>query len=471
MSVITRGVKNAFRNWLRTSAVVLILAIGIGLSLSMLVANQAVGAKIADLKTKMGNTITINPAGAQGFDGGGEPLKTADATTVSHVSHVSSVDTAMSFRVRNSSADNGQSVIFSGPNGKNDASSMGNTSLTSAIDAGTLGKRFNISTDGQDTSKAPQLPVTGVGVTGNYNQSGNTLNITSGRAINSSDTGDVAVIGKGLADKNNLKVGSTFTAYDTTFTVVGIFDSGTEFENGVFEIPLSVAQHVTNQADEIDTMVAHVDSADNVTAAKDAIKSALGSKADVNVGQQNVQTAIDSLQSVQQISIIAFVGALVAAAVITFLIMLMIVRERKREIGVLKAIGGSNTTIVSQFIVESLVLVVLGTIVGFGVSLVSSNGIANALVSNTNNNDATQNEQSPKNGGFSGGSGMHAIRLGGGQNSIQNSGALIGQVVTSVGWPTLIYGLLAALGIAIVGSAIPAWLISKVRPAEVMRGE
>lgn len=471
MSVVTRGVKNAFRNWLRTMAVVLILAIGIGLSLSMLVANQSVGAKIADLKTKMGNTITINPAGAQGFQGGGEPLTAADATTVNKVGHVTSVDKAMNFRVRNTAADNGQSVMF-GANGKNDAPSMGTTSLTSAIDAGTLGKRFSISTDGQDTSKAPQLPITGLGVTGNYDQNGDTLNITSGRAISSSDTGNVAVIGKGLADKNNLKVGDTFTAYDTTFTVVGIFDTGTEFQNGSFEIPLSVAQRVTNQTDEIDIMVAHVDSADNVNSTKDAIKTALGSKADVNTSGQNVQTAIDSLQSVQQISMIAFVGALVAAAVITFLVMLMIVRERKKEIGVLKAIGGSNTTIVGQFIVESLVLVVLGTIVGFGVSLVGSNGIANALVSNSTNQSATDDtNSSPSNSGFHGGGAFHAIRLDGGKNSFQNSSELIGQVATSIGWITLVYGLLAALGIAIVGSAIPAWLISKVRPAEVMRGE
>lgn len=468
MSVVTRGVKNAFRNWLRTLAVVLILAIGIGLSLSMLVANQAVGAKIADLKTKMGNTITINPAGAEGFQGGGEPFKSADADTVSKVPHVSSVDTAMTFRVRNSSADDGRHIMFGNPNGSSQA---GNTSLNSAIDAGTLGKRFTVSSpDGEDTNQAPpQLPITGVGVTGNYDQNGNVLNITSGRAISSSDTDNVAVIGKGLADKNNLKVGDTFTAYDTTFTVVGIFDAGTEFQNGSFEIPLSVAQRVTNQPDEIDSMVARIDSADNLNSTKDAIKSALGSKADVNPGQQNVQTAIDSLQSVQQISMIAFIGALVAAAVITFLIMLMIVRERKKEIGVLKAIGGSNTTIVSQFIVESLVLVVLGTIVGFGVSSISSNGIANALVSNSTNTPASdQPDTTPKNGGFRG---PGLIKVDAGKNALQNSSALVGQVVTSVGWMTLVYGLLAALGIAVVGSAIPAWLISKVRPAEVMRGE
>jgi ABC-type antimicrobial peptide transport system permease subunit len=31
--------------------------------------------------------------------------------------------------------------------------------------------------------------------------------------------------------------------------------------------------------------------------------------------------------------------------------------------------------------------------------------------------------------------------------------------------------LLAAILIAVVGSAIPSWLISRIRPAEVLRGE
>jgi ABC-type lipoprotein release transport system permease subunit len=40
-----------------------------------------------------------------------------------------------------------------------------------------------------------------------------------------------------------------------------------------------------------------------------------------------------------------------------------------------------------------------------------------------------------------------------------------------VGFSILLYGLLAALLIAIVGTAFPAWLTAKVRPAEVMRTE
>jgi putative ABC transport system permease protein len=459
MSVVTRGVKNAFRNWLRTLAVVLILAIGIGLSLSMVVANEAVTAKMNDLKAQVGTTLTINPAGARGMDGGGEPLTMADVETVSKVAHVASVAAVSSFALQNQDAQNGPNVMFKTPGG----GQAGKTSLTSAIEPGTIGRRGAGETHMPDTFS---LPIMGVGTQGS-DHSGKAYTITAGRTITKSDTDYVAIVGKELAVKNNLSVGGTFTAYDKTFTVVGVYDQGNKFENGGLAIPLSVAQTLSGRANEIGHLVATVDSVDNLQSAQAAIKTALGNdKADVVANEQNVQTAIDSLKGVQQISIIAFVGALVAAAVIIFMVMLMIVRERKREIGVLKAIGGSNRTIVTQFIVEALVLVMMSTVVGLGVALVSSGSIANALVAS--NTAPTAEADHPR---FQTSPGPRAIKLGEDAKGIEGAASLVGQVAANVGWTTVAYGLVAAVVIAIVGTALPAWLIAKVRPAEVMRGE
>ena len=44
-------------------------------------------------------------------------------------------------------------------------------------------------------------------------------------------------------------------------------------------------------------------------------------------------------------------------------------------------------------------------------------------------------------------------------------------VHATVGFSILLYGLLAAVVIAVVGTAFPSWLIAKIRPAEVMRTE
>ena len=44
--------------------------------------------------------------------------------------------------------------------------------------------------------------------------------------------------------------------------------------------------------------------------------------------------------------------------------MVMVVRERRREIGVFKAIGASNIKIMSQFIAEAVTLTFLGMLAG-----------------------------------------------------------------------------------------------------------
>ena len=40
-----------------------------------------------------------------------------------------------------------------------------------------------------------------------------------------------------------------------------------------------------------------------------------------------------------------------------------------------------------------------------------------------------------------------------------------------VGYDIILYGILAAVIIAIIGSAIPSFIIAKIRPAEVLRSE
>ncbi len=48
---------------------------------------------------------------------------------------------------------------------------------------------------------------------------------------------------------------------------------------------------------------------------------------------------------------------------------------------------------------------------------------------------------------------------------------MLSNVQAHVGVSILLYGLLAAVLIAVIGTAFPSWLIAKIRPAEVMRTE
>ncbi|WP_104088898.1 ABC transporter permease [Arthrobacter sp. GMC3] len=484
MGVVSRSVGNAFRNKVRSGAVVVILAVAIGLALAMLVANQAVGSKVDSLKASVGNNLTVNPAGSRGGLGGGNPLTTADLTKAAAVQNVTSATGTLSVRLSNSAAtttsgttpDSGRGE----PGGRFGAS--GTTSLESAVAPGTLGQRNNSnggssssgSTGGSTTTPTFSIPIQATGVSTSTTATGTAINLTSGTALTDfADTSTQALVGSTLATKNNLKVGSTFTVQDRTMTVTGIFDAGDAFDNNGIYLPLAATQTLTNQAGQLSSLTVVVNSIDNVASTQTALTSALGaSNVDVTAGSANLQSAISSLGSVQSISLIAFIASLVTAGLIVLLIMIMVVRERRREIGVLKAIGASNRTIGVQFVLEAMVLVVLGTVVGAVVAAFSSNPIVSALVAG---NTSSGNSASSRAGGGGFGAGGGAGGGGGGftrtRGALSGANQLIGTISTSVGWQTLVLGIVGILLIAAIGALIPALLTAKVRPIEVLRGE
>ena len=63
---------------MRSVGVVVILAVAIALSISMLIARDAVNSKINSVKASTGTTITVSPKGFFGFNGGGTPLTTKE---------------------------------------------------------------------------------------------------------------------------------------------------------------------------------------------------------------------------------------------------------------------------------------------------------------------------------------------------------------------------------------------------------
>jgi putative ABC transport system permease protein len=173
VSVLARSIGNAFRNKVRTAAVVAVLAVAIGLALAMLVAHQAVGAKVQELNASIGNVLTVNPAGGQGFEGGGEPLTSEQAATAAAVPNVSSVVGTKALRLSNASEAATQAAAGQGmqgpggpggPGGMNATSAT--TSLVAAIDAGTLGNRNQAASGSSTNAQAParSLPITATGI-------------------------------------------------------------------------------------------------------------------------------------------------------------------------------------------------------------------------------------------------------------------------------------------------------------------
>jgi putative ABC transport system permease protein len=466
MNAFTRGIRNAFRNSIRTGSIVIILGLSVGLVLTMLVARQAVQDKIETIKSSIGNTITVTPAGSQGMMGGGEPLKDEQLDPLANLAHVTSVSKRLSDRWNTDDTTNLKSAIEPGTLGKRQAGNSG-------VRVQGQGPVFMQKSPDGTVTQSFTMPIMVIGtndVSGASTYGGDSVSFTAGKAFDPSSDENVAVVGKSLAEKNGLQVGSTFTAYGTSLTVVGIYDAGTDFANASAVLPLATLQRISNQADYVTSATITVNSLDNLAATVDSVEDKLGSAADITSSQDTAEETVAPLENVKSIAMFSLVGALIAGAVIILMTMLMIVRERRREIGVMKAIGASNLKVTFQFMSEAVTLTCLGLAVGLLLGLVTAGPVTSALVTTSANNAAA--ESVPGAGGPSPGKPMLTMRGPGGvaklgDDSVEN----IRNIQASVGWEALGYGAAAALIIAIIGSALPAFFISKIRPAEVMRAE
>lgn len=463
MNALRRGVRNAFRNAMRSVGVVVILTVAIALSISMLIARDAVNAKISSVRSSTGNTISVSPAGFFGFTGGGKALTTAQITGLLSIPNVTAVQAQLTERLTTSQ-----------------------TNLVTPIAAGSLGTRFGNfgggtgGTSGGTTTFSVPISVIGTNSPGNSlvggANGGGTEKLTSGSAFSPTSSADVAIVGTDLATKNTLKVGSTFRAWGTTITVVGIYDAGSTFANADVLMPLATVQKLAGATNQVTGATVVVNNINNVGAASAAITKQLGTAADVTSTQATVQAQLAPLNSVKTISTYTLIGAVIGAALILLLSMLMIVRERRREIGVLKALGATNRSVVWQFISESTTFTVLGAVGGFIVGIVISSPITSALVSASGGTTTTRP------GGFVRGTG--AAFTGGGSGFTPPTGATPGgplrfgavtntltQLHTSAGWSTLVFALLAAIVIAALGSTVASATVTRIRPAEVLRSE
>jgi putative ABC transport system permease protein len=475
MNVVSRGVRNAFRNYIRTVSIVIIIGLSIGLSLSMLVARQAVSAKITSVNASVGNTITIAPAGYSGFSSVNNSLTTSELSKVSALAHVTNVTETLTGRLTTI----GSTTPSFGNQSSSSTSSNNTTSLTSPV---TLNSTHVFSNNGGTGLPSNfSLPITIVGTTDPTDVDSTTLHMSSGTAISGTSTADDALISSTMASKNSLRVGSTFTAYGTTMTVVGIYSTtSTSGTSGDVIISLPTEQSLSGQSGDVTSAVATIDSLTNLTTVTTAIKNALGSSADITNSVQEASQTIQPLNNIKTITLYSLIGAIIAGSVIILLVMVMIVRERRREIGVLKAIGASNLKVMWQFMTEAVTLTILGAIIGIILGAAAASPITKILVNNSTTTTSTTLSSSGRGGGFGGGfagggttnsRGNFAFRSQATHGALRGVSNSISNLHTVVGFSIILYGLGAAIVIAILGSTAASLFISKVRPAEVMRVE
>jgi putative ABC transport system permease protein len=441
MNVLTRGVRNTLRSPLRSGAIAVMLAISIALILAMLVAKASVEAKIEEVKASTATQITINPAGMQGGMGAGALLTADQLEKIKTTNNV--VNTVATLTDQLQAED---------------------TDIESAIELGAQPGGGQIRMMGPDGKQMTSPPIT---ITGTDDPEGKIAadTLTSGEMIDDESSDYKAIIGQKLAEKNSLSVGDTFTAYGQQITVAGIYSTDNMFDDNSLVMSLAAVQKLASEDGNASNVIVTADSSDNVEAVVNSLKEKLGDEIDVTSQEEQAANSLAPLESIGSLALTGVIGAAIAAGVIILLSMIMIVRERRREIGVIKAIGGTNAKVITQFMTEAMTLTVVGGIVGLGLGVLASGPITQSLVSNT---DSSNDGPTMGKRGSGGGQGRVSFGGPGGVAGLQTNLNNITGTLT----PEIFFGSIGIiLLIAGIGSAIPAYAIARVRPAEVLRTE
>lgn len=207
---------------------------------------------------------------------------------------------------------------------------------------------------------------------------------------------DVAVLGSALAEELGLgpvdAVGSLVAIDGRSYGVVGVIEEvGVSFvpaDDSVI-IPLSGAEGTVIDRDP-DYSQIRVLAGDDPTEASVAVAESLRSARGIDVGADDdfsIVEATSIISTASEISgtlttMISIIGgiSLVVGAIGIANMMLVAVRERSREIGIRRAVGATRSDITGQFLIEAVVLSVIGGVIGILLGGVLAVGLSSSLL-------------------------------------------------------------------------------------------
>ena len=238
--------------------------------------------------------------------------------------------------------------------------------------------------------------VAGVNATSTYSEfTKGTNTITSGAGITNSTSNNEAVIEESLASANNLKVGSTFEITTTvnsetkTFKlkVVGIYKSSASIDsaqvrntamnpsNKIF-VNLTTANTMKETSDAVDSAVFNISNPENLSNFASEAKGGIDtSKYQIVTSDEIYKQMLQPLNNVSTFAQNIVILVAIAGAVILTLIVILSIRERSYEIGVLMSLGESRLKIIGQFFIELLAVSGVSIII----ASVAGNFVGNAI--------------------------------------------------------------------------------------------
>lgn len=234
--------------------------------------------------------------------------------------------------------------------------------------------------------------------------------IIKGRHINNDDRGKI-LIHKELAEKNKLNLNDKIKLelidfnnskkkMEYEFEIIGIFTGkkqekytglSSDFSENMVFIDYESSQKALNKYENnkiVSKLEIFSDSSENTKVALNKIKKIKTAWSQYNVSSDNnvLEETLESIDGIKHIINIMTYSIMLSGIIVLSLILILWLRERMHEIGVLLSIGVSKIKIVTQFILELLFI----SLPSFVLSLFLGNVILNIIVGGfTNSDDST----------------------------------------------------------------------------------
>jgi ABC-type antimicrobial peptide transport system permease subunit len=175
------------------------------------------------------------------------------------------------------------------------------------------------------------------------------------------------ILGQQAADNLKLSVGDSIKLYETSFRIVGIYETGQSFEDGGAVVSLADAQAIFKKPRQVtffEVQVRDPTQLDDIQARIEQLFDGLS--------VSEASDVADEQYAVQSMRVMAWGIGLIAVLIGglgMMITMVMSIFEQTREIGVLRAVGWRKARVLRLIMSQSLVLSALGGLLGVGIGL------------------------------------------------------------------------------------------------------
>jgi putative ABC transport system permease protein len=203
--------------------------------------------------------------------------------------------------------------------------------------------------------------ITGIDFAAFNKMNGGFTYLSGGDPANDNDM----VVDEYYARQHKLQVGSTLTLIDHNWNVSGIMQGG---KLARICVKLSALQTIMGSPGHVTVIYAKLDDPKLAEQTRDSLKKLLPGYPIYTMDEMTSLYSISNVGMLKDFIWVVITVAVIVGFIVVFMAMYTAVLERTREIGIIKAVGGSSGLVLGLLLRETLLLAVLGTGVGIAMT-------------------------------------------------------------------------------------------------------